>query len=341
MARQSLSVYHSDKIRVISFLMIVLVFYVHSYYQEAEQFEVAHRLESIIDFGLSSIAVPMFFCISGFLFFFNIETLKDIINKQKKRVKTLVVPYFLWNVLVLLLFVGLKLIPFSARFVNTDVISLLQSHNPILIANAVFIAPIGFHLWFLRDLIVFIAVSPVLFFLIKKTSWLFIILLYPLCIRFNMIHGLLFFCLGGIVSLRYSLDAVDRLLQNKWLLVLALCFFVFYVVSVSFHFFPHYLKPFAIFSGLLVTWRLFDIVHCLYNLATKQIVRFTFFIYCFHEPFFEVIKKGGVMLLGESDLSYCILYLVNPIIAIIIIYTIGIGFKRFLPTVYRVLTGAR
>ena len=82
MANQSISAYHSNKLRATSFWMIVLVFYIHSYNKEAEQFGIASWIQSVCDYGLGSIAVPMFFCISGYLFFNSINGIRDVLQNR-------------------------------------------------------------------------------------------------------------------------------------------------------------------------------------------------------------------------------------------------------------------
>ena len=56
---------------------------------------------------LTSIAVPTFFLISGFLFFVNFPkwSWEGYRSKLKSRLKTLVIPYFLWNAIPFILIV--------------------------------------------------------------------------------------------------------------------------------------------------------------------------------------------------------------------------------------------
>ncbi len=51
--------------------------------------------------GICRVAVPTLFLISGFLFFTRLEKWSADIwaNKLKRRAKTLILPYFIWNLL--------------------------------------------------------------------------------------------------------------------------------------------------------------------------------------------------------------------------------------------------
>ena len=51
--------------------------------------------------GIARIGVPLFFFISGFLFFYYDDFSKNVyLGKIKKRFKSLVVPYIFWNLVV-------------------------------------------------------------------------------------------------------------------------------------------------------------------------------------------------------------------------------------------------
>ena len=61
--------------------------------------------------GICRIAVPCFFMISGFLYFSKLEKWDKRVyfEKEKKRVRTLLIPYILWNAIAIALFVAVKL----------------------------------------------------------------------------------------------------------------------------------------------------------------------------------------------------------------------------------------
>ena len=68
-----ITTYLSDKIKVLSFAAIILVLYIHSgfhdYPHEILGMEFNHALQSVISGKLGRCAVPLFFMISGSLFF--------------------------------------------------------------------------------------------------------------------------------------------------------------------------------------------------------------------------------------------------------------------------------
>lgn len=167
-----LTLYDSQKIKVISFACIILVLYIHSgfhdYPHEIAGMAFNHWIQDIISGQIGRCAVPMFYMISGFLFFQNVHTMGDIWKKMRKRVRTLLVPYVIAALFMPLFLVVLDMLPFASRFSNgagfSD--SFRQPVGDIL--SSLFYkvpggtSPWAFHLWFLRDLIIIVALSPVL-----------------------------------------------------------------------------------------------------------------------------------------------------------------------------------
>lgn len=61
-----------------------------------------HTTSFFISRILASVAVPLFFFISGYLFFFRTTFSVDVYKKKlKSRIKTLLIPYLFWNFVVL------------------------------------------------------------------------------------------------------------------------------------------------------------------------------------------------------------------------------------------------
>ena len=77
--------YQSDKIKIISFLSIILVLYIHSSFHddphEIQGMLFNHYLQVTISQCLGQCAVPMFFAISGYLFFLGVKGVDDVWKK--------------------------------------------------------------------------------------------------------------------------------------------------------------------------------------------------------------------------------------------------------------------
>jgi fucose 4-O-acetylase-like acetyltransferase len=81
-----------------------------------------HYCSNLFSYVLGGIAVPLFFFISGFLFFLNIENfnLQSYGNKLQTRGKTLLIPYLFWNLFAIAIYSLITAIPASKAFVNHD-----------------------------------------------------------------------------------------------------------------------------------------------------------------------------------------------------------------------------
>ena len=330
------------KLKAISFSLIVMVLYIHGYYLEAETYSVASYVQDTIDKGLCSVAVPMFFCISGFLFFNGVNSVSKVFEKQKRRMRTLMVPYVLWNIIFILWYVVMAMIPSVASFVNSDMIGKLSASTPWNALCLLFVEPAGFHLWFLRDLIVFVAFTPLVYLLLKCIRWLLPFLLALLSLKVYFFNGMFFFALGGCISMHNSLGSVDRCADTCFLP--AIVGWLLFALVLPLNLMVGRLLLPAQLCGIVALWKLFDVFlkkRQIRWLNDWHVVDYTFFIYVFHEPFFNIVKKLTLCMLGKSDISLIALYLLNPIIAIVFILCVAMLIQELLPRTYSILTGGR
>lgn len=162
-------------------VLIVMVVYIHSYYLEAQQYNVALFLQNFTGTkGVGRTANYLFFCISGYLFARNIKNINDVWTKMKKRWCTLLLPYLLWNLIFVLWYVVLENVPGVSGFNNSSGIVEKYWEQPILESlYDLFIAPAAFQLWFLRDLLVMLVFTPILWWIAKR-QWM-VSLIMALC----------------------------------------------------------------------------------------------------------------------------------------------------------------
>lgn len=141
---------------------------------------------------IMQVAVPCFFFISGYLFFNKLKEwdVKIYAEKLKKRAKTILIPFLIWNTLSILYKVqdlyrvdGISAV---ASFINEngywrlywdslswghDVRNWFGIHIPLT-------SPDLGSLWYLRDLMVMMVISPCFYYLFKYTKkWGLILLL--------------------------------------------------------------------------------------------------------------------------------------------------------------------
>ena len=105
------------------------------------------------------------FIISGYLFFLKFEgSISGFINQYRKRFRSLVVPYFLWSTWSLLYFFILQLFPQARPFFYND---LVVNYSFATFFDKVVIHPNAYQLWYVRDLIIMVVFSPLIYGVIK------------------------------------------------------------------------------------------------------------------------------------------------------------------------------
>lgn len=114
----------SKTICFLRFPLIVGIVMIHSHYTELivegndlmkdANLPVYNFISYLFSEILAGTAVPLFFFLSGFLFFYKTATFSRTIyeEKIKKRIRTLLVPYLFWNLAVIaILFLSQTLLP--------------------------------------------------------------------------------------------------------------------------------------------------------------------------------------------------------------------------------------
>lgn len=147
---------------------------------------------------LFQIAVPSFFFLSGYLFFKNIESLDVIVftKKIKRRIRTLLIPYLLWNIVFFFLRIIYNLVAKDISVIDTFEMSgwyrfLLDSGVTLERENILHCMmpygrdPIDGPLWFVRDLLILSLLTPLLYIL-NKYGRIYCLLLGAICMIFNI-----------------------------------------------------------------------------------------------------------------------------------------------------------
>ena len=121
-------------IDTIRYLLLLGVILIHCRFDLPGQgFGAAQLTMSFVSGTLASLCVPFYFMIAGFLFFYGVGKFDTsaYIRKLRKRVKTLFIPYFIWNIIGLICLL-IKLLPsFRSYFpqygvIEPDFVSILK-----------------------------------------------------------------------------------------------------------------------------------------------------------------------------------------------------------------------
>jgi len=172
-------------------------------------------LDRVFSSGYSQMAVPFFFLVSGYFLAAHVGETGWWGSEIKKRVKSVLIPFFTWSLLYQVLSIPFSLYADSraGRPLGTSVYIL---HGDLL---SVFGLkwdqwPASVTLWFLRSLFLFALVSPLVLWMLRKAARAWIAILFAgsialtyapdpvlggwsgFCQRFININGLMYFSIG-------------------------------------------------------------------------------------------------------------------------------------------------
>ena len=267
---------------------------------------------------LAQIGVPMFFFISGLLFY-RTCSFKDIERKLNSRVYSLFIPYILWNAFFVCVYFILAHVPFVHEKMNMG--NVLNDFAEIMdaIVNSRYTP-----LWFVKDLMVFCLLSAGIFIALKNKMiaflTLFVLIIIALLKEYDNENILLWFPMyfsGAIVGKFYVKEQqlTNNIYRGVLVGFLLILFGILYYFSWSN---PDKLFYFRFFSPIIV-WFLTDFL--LQNfLSVKFQVRkwmsYMFFIYCTHYFLLNILQKIIVLTCSPSPIVLNMTFIITPIVVI-------------------------
>lgn len=355
-------VFHDDS-RVIAWLrfpLAAMVVYLHSLNVEFTPIDILNDIRSasydilfydtiriLISRVLGHVVVPTFMFISGYLFFVKLDKWKwDIyLRKIRSRIHTLIIPYFLWIIIPV--------------FIN-----IVWLHKPLLISNYLFSIweiglwhiltdPLNSVLWFLRDLIVLVFLSPVIYILLNKIKYILFIALFVLGLIFEntLIHTGFWFSLGGLFSMfSLSISNFSKRVKN-----IALWGFMFFGLLKLILYNDNVSDCILMFLNNFISQSciLFGVFLCFYFSTTKKCknVQFpiwissgSFLVYVLHMEVLWRVRWLMNLFAGNiytSPAWIFFVYIIAPIVTLCILVILNFLLRKFFPKINYILTASR
>ncbi|MCQ2181897.1 MAG: acyltransferase [Bacteroidales bacterium] len=309
-------------------------------------YNIYHFITEMISHVYAPVSVNIFFFFSGYLFFTGFGNFSAAWVKKKwsSRVRSLLIPYILWNLLDIV-----------AILVKNGIFSLFGHYSAEEMGFCSisqffnwFTLPADFPLWYIRDLMILVLFAPLLFIAIRKfpiASLLALVALYasPLNPSVPGMCGIFFFGVGAYAMIR-DVDVMGLCrkfrIAGHILAAATLLLAVFHNDSEFRVFYMRLFYPFGIVSFL----NLMDAVSQRGNISDKlaKLSETVFFIYAVHEIYILGWSKGLCLrLFGDSITGMYLSYFLVPVIvltACLALYSIA---KRFTPKTLNFLCGGR
>lgn len=351
----------SQRLNILRFPLIVGVVFIHAYGSNVgfsggsigltETNAVTDFVRNFISQGIATTAVPLFFLMSGYLFFLGFHGSRDdYFSKISSRVKTLLIPFLIWNIATLLLLAIAQSLPSTQEFFSGKN-ARISSFNFFDYANAIFgldRSPISYQFWFIRDLMVLVVFSPVIYFIIKRIPVIFLSCL--VACWFTSIWPLfspsaeatLFFSIGATVACKdgslFRLDNFAMPIIIAYLFTLLIDVFL-----IGFHL-GQYVHRAGIVLGVLAFLCLSKTIVLRPKVkdALITLAATSFFVFASHEPLLTVVRKIVFKIIQpSSNFSTMALYFLIPIFVIFLLVVTHRFFAKKIPNFTRVIAGGR
>lgn len=335
----------------ISFLLSILVFFIHSYFAQdigdgSFISIVNHKVSYFFSCSITKFAVPMFFMLSGMTFFKDYDN-KKYFKKIKSRVFTLVIPYLLWNTIWMLwqIFTSYS---FLAKFSTGEPYSLTITS----ILKGVFFYGCNAPFWFIFDIIVFSFAAP-LVFLIIRNKYIGTLAIIGLSIAslfgiyvpeavFYYPMSAVFYLIGAIIG--YHFFDVASKKSSKPLKIASVVFLFAYILAKNIV--PqelqidNYLLQTVVYTlASFSLWNILDIF--IERIKPRAIYRRSFAIYAMHLNIAIIILKIFSFCLPQSPWLEIPKFIGMVVLTLIAINCVCAFLERYLPKIYALFMGNR
>lgn len=314
-------------------------------------------------------SVPIYFFIAGYVFFYNVDFNKEtFIKKLRNRAKTLLIPYIIWNTVAILIlmirfFVGTT--PIGHQLLNQTNMELDISLKNILNCYCFYNGnlfglnaadpsyPINIPLWFIRDLMIIVLITPILYQLIKRLKHYFVIILgviwfvlqlYPERLLIGPFSGIFFFSYGAYMSIhkRDMLVEFGRYFKLS-MIVYPVLSALYIIASYTYPESCPIIKKLNILVGLLFAYNLASwLLRKGYCKVSPFLASSAFFIYVSHWLIIGYISNFQKYLINpDSDIKRIGMYLITSILATGLLLGIFYLLRRYTPNLLKVLIGRK
>ncbi len=362
----------SQSLNLLRFPLAVIILSIHVFWTggitfqnvtlEFNEYPFFMFVNRFIDGFLRGQSVPIYYFISGYVFFLGVQMSKETyIRKFKNRVKTLLIPYLIWNTLAILMLIITLLSAFNqfkghaAQFTPTieGFLSAFWMYHGEL--EGVYFEesfPINAPLWFVRNLIIVVIFTPLIHRIIKSFKHYFIILLgfmWFIVATFEIktymfAEAFFFFSWGAYMSI----NKIDMLAQFERFFKLSVIFYITLGVLhiASAYYCPElkiFIKSISKLVGLIFAYNLSAwLLKNNYAKVNTFLASASFFIYVSHHLIAGKVLKLLYIAVGPSSSFSLLLVYITAVLVVLggLLLTFHL-LRKYAPRVLMVVAGRK
>ena len=245
----------------------------------------------------------------------------------------------------------LQSIPISKPFFTKQ---LIVNYSIFELLNVFFLNPIPYQLWFIKDLLFLVFISPIIFWLLNYLNYFFVVFLI-VCWLFRVdfflfsAEAFLFFTSGAFLCNKNV--NIEKKVNKKYCYFSLLSWITIVFINTSLNyvnlgseFLLFVINKISILFGITAIWLLYDSLFEIVEISELKIniiFQYSFFIYASHEPMLTVYKKVLYAVLRANETSSFLIYLIAPILTILTSLLLGNILRKNMPRFYYLITGGR
>ena len=329
-----------------------------------ESYPIFTGLNRFIDAFLRGQSVPIYYFISGYVFFLGIKATKEAyLRKFRNRVKSLLIPYLVWNAIaIVILVVQLNSIfnqyATSGASFNPSLCNFLSCFwvydgglSGVQLSN--FTSPLNEPLWFVRNLMIVVLCTPLIHFIIKKTKVYCIVALGALWLivtfiqleTYKIVDALFFFMWGAYISIYHKdmLNIFGKYLKSSVTLYVLLGLVHILAVHLDYELIAIVVKRLNILVGLLFAYNISSyLIRNGYCKGSKFLSSAGFFIYVSHALICrKILKFMFVFINPMSDMAVVAVYISAVLMTVGLLLWVFYIMRRYTPNLLKVVAGRK
>ncbi len=288
---------------------------------------------------LGCMAVPVFFALSGYLLFRSYRP-EQYLAKLRSRVRTLLVPYLLWNLIGFLYAFVTSNLPGVAGMTAVAPVQLSWQVIPDILLSRYTT------LWYVLYLMLYVLLTPLIHLLVQRKplalcvlaglSAYLIIAGYP---YYSPVTWLPLYLMGACLGAwcpDWHLRTQRTAPAVRWAVWIAGAG-AFLWATLRYSDVSRAMYVLRLLSPAVI-WLAFEGLTLPRPPAWATL---SFFLYCSHLYLLPVVQKGLLLVLGNAWLPELIVYLVTPVITVLLVTLAARLMRRYLPPVWSLLSGGR